>query len=222
MASKVSAIDTFKQAMLGCIELEKTKRGLGKMFHSAVIDLLNEHPGKTADELSALFVETMTEVENTLRSELVEAFGDEYDLRAEMPSWTQYKSDYKRALLKVDRRDLIKCGGIADVKKKLGEISKALKEKEEGGVSDDTAAGTNAAENGGGKAASNSDTYEVSDAVHGYVTEAMNILSKLDEDTAADVARHFRDAAAARMRKMGVANKKVGAVTSGAKKTEAA
>src|SRR6056297_353754 len=138
MANQVKALDTFKQAMLGCIELEKTKRGLGAMFHSAVIDLLNENPGLTGDELAAVFVETMTEVENTLRSELVEAFGEDFDIRAEMPSWTQYKSDYKVALTKVHRSDLMKCKGIADVKKKLGEVRAALKEKAAGANTDET------------------------------------------------------------------------------------
>lgn len=215
MAVKVSSVDTFKQAMLGCIELEKTKRGLGKMFHAAVIDLLNENPGLTGEELSTLFLETMTEVENTLRSELVEAFGEDFDLKEAMPSWTQYKSDYKQAMLKVDRRDLIKCGGVADVKKKLNEVRKALKEKEEAGLSDG-APEDKVTDNKSG----NPGLDQLPGEVQATLREALKVLSGLPEDAAAEVAENFKNAAAAKMRRLGLANKKIGAtagVSGGAK-----
>lgn len=205
MAVKVKAVDTFKQAMLGCIELEKTKRGLGKMFHSAVVDLLNENPGSTGEELAEVFLSTMTEVENTLRSELVEAFGEDFELKEAMPSWTQYKSDYKQALLKVDRRDLIKCGGVADVKKALGEVRKAMKEKAEGGASTDS----NPADNGGSDKAAGGkadDKFHVSGlsgipaSARESVAEALKALAQLDDATAAEVALHFKNAAWGRAR----------------------
>lgn len=208
MAVKVSSVDTFKQAMLGCIELEKTKRGLGKLFHAAVIDLLNENPGLTGEELSALFLETMTEVENTLRSELVEAFGEDFDLKEAMPSWTQYKSDYKQAMLKVDRRDLIKCGGVADVKKKLNEVRKALKEKEEAGLSDGAPADSKAE-------TTTTSLDKIPAAARPFIEEALNTMARLSDADAAELAMTFRNKTSERVRRLGQAKKKIGA-TAGA------
>ena len=216
MAVQVKAVDTFKTAMLGCIELEKTKRGLGAMFHTAVVDLLNENPGMTGDELSVVFVDTMTEVENTLRSELVEAFGEDFELRAAMPSWSQYKSDYKTALTKVHRSDLIKCKGVADVKKKLGEVRAALKEKADGGASNDSPA-----DNGGsddatsGKAVDVPGVTKLPESVKRVMQSALEAMSRMDEATALEVAEAFKKSAWANARN---SNPKLAAVTSGSNK----
>ena len=191
MADKVSALSTFKTAFVGLISVESTKRGLSKQFHSAVIDLLNENPGMTGEEASKLFLETLTTVENTLRSELVAAFGDDAEVRTEMPSWTQYKSDYKRALEMVHRSDLMKCGGVADVKAKLTEVRNAMKEKTEAGSD-----GGNPADNGGGKAGGKHSNPTIQSLVDEYV----NALSSLNDADALEVATRSRDAAMAKMR----------------------
>lgn len=219
MADKVKAVDRFGSVYGEFIAHEKTKRGLGNRFHAAVVMLLNENPTATQEELQKMFLETLTEAENAHASELLAEFGEDATPK-DLSAWTQYKSNYKTALVKVDRRDILKCNGPYQLNLKLQEVRKALKEKESGGVSDDTAAG-DAGENGGGKAASNSDTYEVSEKVHAYVTEALSILSKMDEDTAAEVAEKFKNAAAARFRNMGNAHRKLKGVTGGGKKLTA-
>src|SRR5690554_7941269 len=81
MADKVKSVEQFSSAFHSAIAVEKSKRGLGKMFHEAVITLLNEHPDATADELVTLFRETLTEVENTLQGELKEAFGEDAEAK---------------------------------------------------------------------------------------------------------------------------------------------
>lgn len=210
MAAKVSAIETFKAAFSGLIGVEVSKRGLGKQFHSAFIDLLNENVGKTNKELVTLFLETLTEVENTLRSELVAAFGADAEVKEHMPSWTQYKSDYKRGLELVDRRDLIKCGGVADVKAKLNEVRKAMKEKESGSGSADTPV-----ENGGGKAGKGIDLTSIPEAARAFVSDALVTLAHLSENDAIEVASRFKMAAVSRLKKMGDAKKKIGVATSG-------
>lgn len=204
MAVKVSAIDTFKAAYSGLIGVEQTKRGLGKQFHSAVIDLLNENPGSTGEEIVKLFLETLTEVENTLRSELVEAFGPDAEVKEFMPSWVQYKSDYKRALELVDRRDLIKCGGVADVKKKLNEVREAMKEKESGAGNTDEPA-----ENGGGKAGTGGmDLSKIPEGARQFVTDALRTMEELGDSDATEVAVGFKTAAVARLKNMAKAKKK--------------
>lgn len=213
MADKVKSVDQFGSVYGEFIAHEKTKRGLGNRFHSAVVMLLNENPGSTPEELVKMFLETLTEAENAHASELLAEFGEDATSK-DLSAWTQYKSNYKTALLKVDRRDILKCNGPGQMNTKLQEVRKALKEKEEGGTSDDTAG---AADNGGGKAA-NTDTYEVSDKVHGYVSEALSILSQMDDDTAAEVAEHFKNAAAKRFRNMGMAKGKLRGVTGSANK----
>lgn len=204
MAAKVSAIDTFKAAYSGLIGVEKSKRGLGKQFHSAVIDLLNENPGMTGEEVVKLFLETLTEVENTLRGELVEAFGPDAEVKEFMPSWVQYKSDYKRALELVDRRDLMKCGGVADVKKKLNEVREAMKEKEsESGSTGESA------ENGGGKADTGGlDLSKIPESARKFISDALITMSKLTDDDATEVAVGFKTAAVARLKNMANAKKK--------------
>lgn len=210
MAAKVSAMETFKAAYSGLIGVEQTKRGLGKQFHSAVIDLLNENPGMTGEEVVKLFLETLTEVENTLRSELVAAFGPDAEVKEFMPSWVQYKSDYKRAIELVDRRDLMKCGGIADVKKKLGEVRDAMKEKESGGTNSN-----DSGENDGGKSESGGlDLSKIPEGARKFVTDALRTLSELDESDATEVAVGFKTAAVARMKRMGNAKKKIGMANS--------
>lgn len=220
MASQVKAIDTFKTAMLGCVELEKTKRGLGAMFHSAVIDLLNENPGMTGDELSVVFVDTMTEVENTLRSELVEAFGEDFDLREAMPSWTQYKSDYKVALTKVHRSDLIKCKGVRDVKKAKDAVNAAMKEKADGTSNTDSPADNGGTDNAaGGKAVDQPGADKLPPKVRSVMQSALEAMSRMDEATALEVAESFKKSAWARARN---ANPKLAAVTSGGTDKKAA
>lgn len=211
MAAQVKAIESFKHAYSGLIGVEKTKRGLSKQFHSAVIDLLNENPGKTGEEIVELFLSTLTEVENTLRSELVEAFGPDAEVKSEVPSWAQYKSDYKRALELVDRSDLMKCGGVADVKAKLGEVRKAMKEKEEG--NSDSAAG-NAASDGASDNTGGLDLSSIPEGARKFVSDALITLSKLEDGDATEVAVGFKTAAVARLKRLGAAKKKVGAVVS--------
>jgi len=213
MAAQVKAIDTFKAAFSGLIAVENTKRGLGRQFHSAVIDLLNECPGNTGKEMVTLFLETLTEVENTLRSELIAAFGADAEVKEFMPSWVQYKSDYKRAIELVDRRDLIKCGGVADVKKKLNEVREAIKEKESGGTNTDTPA-----ENDGGKADAATtgglDLSKIPEGARKYITDALTTMSHLTNEDAVEIAVNFKTAAVARMKQLAKAKKKM-AVTTG-------
>ena len=214
MADKVSALSTFKTAYVGLIGVETTKRGLSKQFHAAVIDLLNENPGMTGEEASKLFLETLTTVENTLRSELVAAFGDDAEVRTEMPSWTQYKSDYKRALEMVHRSDLMKCSGVADVKAKLTEVRNAMKEKTEAGSDG------NPADNDGGKAGDVAKTgvgHRLPESIQSLVDEYVTALSSLNDHDALEVATRSRDAAMAKMR----LSKKKGAAMGTADKVRA-
>lgn len=216
MAAQVKSVDRFGSVYGECIAHEKTKRGLGNRFHSAVVMLLNENPTATPEELQKMFLETLTEAENAHAAELTAEFGDDATPK-DLSAWTQYKSNYKTALLKVDRRDILKCNGPYQLNLKLQEVRKALKEKEEGGASSDAAPGDNAGENGGGKAA-NTDTYEVSDKVHSYVSEALSILAQMDDDTAAQVAEQFKNSAAKRFRNMGNAHRKLRGVTGSSNK----
>lgn len=206
MADKVKSVEQFSSAFHSAIAVEKSKRGLGKMFHEAVITLLNEHPDATADELVTLFRETLTEVENTLQGELKEAFGEDAEAK-DLSSWTQYKSNYKRALEMVDRRDIMKCSGPYDLNMKLQEVRKALKEKTETGVSDAAPA------NEGGVTSSGvTDVGTLPAHVQAIVSEAVKLLAKLPEDAATEAADIFKNAAAARLRKLGHGKKKIGAV----------
>lgn len=206
MADKVKSVEQFSSAFHSAIAVEKSKRGLGKMFHEAVITLLNEHPDATADELVTLFRETLTEVENTLQSELKEAFGEDAEVK-DLSSWTQYKSNYKRALEMVDRRDIMKCSGPYDLNMKLQEVRKALKEKSETGVSD--AAPT---DEGGSTGSVATKVEGLPSNVNARVAEAMKLLAQLPEDAALEAADIFKNAAAARLRKLGHGKKKIGAV----------
>lgn len=206
MAVKTKATEQFCSAYHAAIAVEKSKRGLGNMFHDAVIMLLNEHTNATPEELVELFRETVVEVENTLMGELKEAFGDDAEPN-DLGAWKQYKSNYKKALELVDRRDILKCSGPGQLNTKLNEVRKALKEKENGGVSTDD----NPADNGAGDSAGSKAGDTVPTKVRSLIDEAVHILSGLDEATATEVAEHFRNAAAARMRKFGMAKKKVGA-----------
>lgn len=215
MAVEVKSKELFSSVYSESISHEVSKRGLGNRFHKALVQLLNENPNADSEELVKLFRETITEVENTLASELTDHLGEDATPK-DLTAWTQYKSNYKRALQLVSRSDLMKCEGPYHVNMKLQEVRKALKEKEEGTASTDDS--PSAGENGGGKPAANTDTYEVSDKVHGFVSEALSILSKMDDDTAAEVAEHFKNAAAKRFRTMGNARGKLRGVNGGAKK----
>lgn len=206
MAVQVKATEQFSSAYHAAIAVEKSKRGLGNMFHEAVIMLLNENPGTTGDELVELFRETLTEVENTLMGDLKAEFGEEAEPK-DLSSWTQYKSNYKKALEICDRRDIMKCSGPGQLNVLLNDVRKALKEKAEG---DDPA------DNGGGKAGDgNSGIDKLPGDVQATLREALKVLSGLPEDAAAEVAENFRNAAAAKMRRLGLAKKKIGA-TAGA------
>lgn len=206
MADQVKSVEQFRSVMGEAITHEKSKRGLGNRFHSAVITLLNENPNATADELVVLFRETLTEVENALSGEVTAEFGEDATAK-DLTAWTQYKSNYKKALEMVDRRDIMKCNGPYQVSMKLQEVRKALKEKEDGSVPTDG----NPADNGAGDSAGSKAGDAVPKKVRSLIDEAVHILSGLDEATATEVAEHFRNAAAARMRKFGMAKKKVGA-----------
>lgn len=207
MADKVKSVEQFSSAFHSAIAVEKSERGLGKMFHEAVITLLNEHPDATADELVTLFRETLTEVENTLQGELKEAFGEGAEAK-DLSSWTQYKSNYKCALEMVDRRDIMKCSGPYALNMKLQEVRKALKEKNDTGVSDAAPA------NEGGSTGSVATSVEgLPSNVNARVAEAMKLLAQLPEDAALEAADIFKNAAAARLRKLGHGKKKIGAVT---------
>ena len=216
MAAKVKSVEQFSSAYTGFIALEKTKGGLGKTFHEAVIMLLNENPNATPEELVKLFRETITEVENTRMAELKEAFGE--DATPDMlGDWKQCKSDYKRALELVDRRDLLRCNGWYQVRTKKAEVLKALKERESAGLAD----GSNPVDNGagnsaGGKAGDNLGFDKLPGEVQSTLREALQFLTKLDSDSAAEVAENFKNAAAARMRRLGKAKKKIGAAVGSA------
>jgi hypothetical protein len=196
MAATVKAMDTFKVAFSGLITVEDTKRGLSKTFHSAVIDLLNENPTLSGEEAAKLFLETLTEVENTLRSEIVAVFGPDAEVKTCMPSWVQYKSDYKRALEEVHRSDIMKCNGVAAVKGKLTEVRQAMKEKASGSTDG------NPADNDGGKAggAKTGVGHRLPEAVQAMVDEYIATLSKLDDADALEVATRSCAAAFAKMR----------------------
>lgn len=221
MAVQVKAIDTLKQAMHGCIALENAKGELSKLFHRAMIEALNENPGMTGEELGKFFSETMAEVENTLRSEIVEARGDFEHIREVVPSWVQYHSDIKRAFELVDRRDLVKCRTFSDVKKKLQEVRDALKEKaagESGGDPADNGAGDGAGSKAGGSTIPGFDSLPESVRTElGAGLKALAQLSEMSEGEAAKVAQAFHNKANAALRTFGNAHKKVAAgVNSGA------
>lgn len=215
MAVKVTSTDTLKLAMRGCIELEKSKRGLGKLFHTAVVELLNENPDMTGDELGKAWLEAVAEVENTLRGEIVDALGEYDKIEEVLPSWRQYKSDIKRAFEMVDRRDLIKCGTFSDIKAKLQEVRDAMKEKAAG------ESGGEPAENGGGKAGDSLDLSSIPASARPFLREAMKALTSLGDDDAAEVAENFKNAAFGRMRNLSKAKKKLSGVNGGANKAAA-
>lgn len=207
MADKVKSVEQFSSAFHSAIKVEKSRRGLGNMFHEAVITLLNENPDATAEELVVLFRETLTEVENTLMGEVKAAFGEDAEAK-DLSAWTQYKSNYKKALEMIDRRDIMKCSGPYQVNMKLQEVRKALKERDDGGVSTDTPADNGATSSGAG-----SKVEGLPSNVNARVAEAMKLLAQLPEDAALEAADIFKNAAAARLRKLGHGKKKVGAVT---------
>lgn len=207
MADKVKSVEQFSSAFHSAIKVEKSRRGLGNMFHEAVITLLNENPDATAEELVVLFRETLTEVENTLMGEVKAAFGEDAEAK-DLSAWTQYKSNYKKALEMIDRRDIMKCSGPYQVNMKLQEVRKALKERDDGGVSTDTSADNGATSGGAGSKVEGLPTN-----VNARVAEAMKLLAQLPEDAALEAADIFKNAAAARLRKLGHGKKKVGAVT---------
>lgn len=211
MAAQVKSEALFSAACHAAIAVEKSRRGLGNMFHEAVIALLNENPASTADELVEKFHEVITVVENTLQAELKAEFGEDATAK-DLGSWTQYKSNYKSALKLVDRRDIMSCTGPGQLNTKLQEVRKALKEKENGGVSTDDNPTENGAAAGGGAAVGAGGKVEgVSSAVNTRLHEAMKLLAQLPEDAALEAAEIFKNAAAARLRKLGHAKKKVGA-----------
>lgn len=212
MAVKTKSVEQFSSAYHAAIAVEKSKRGLGNTFHDAVITLLNENPNATPEELVELFRETVTEVENSLMGELKEAFGADADPK-ELSAWTQYKSNYKKALEMVDRRDIMKCTGPYQVNMKLQEVRKALKEKENGGLTDENPADNGRGDNpsAGSKAGDNPGLDKLPGDVQATLREALRVLSGLPEDAASEVAENFRNAAAAKLRRLGLAKKKVGA-----------
>lgn len=202
MAVKVKSVEQFSSVFQECIALEKSKRGLGNRFHDAVITLLNENPNATPDELAKLYSETMTEVENTLSGELKEAFGEDAEPK-DLGAWTQYKSNYKNALKKVDRRDILRCSGPGQLNQKLNEVRKALKEKEEAGLSDG-----NPADNGGGKAGKRTGLEVVPEGIRDTIGEALWALAQLNETEQSEVAENFKRAA---FRNLKTGKKKAGA-----------
>lgn len=213
MAAKVTSMDQFRSAFQSALKAEEAKRGLGKLFHEAVITLLNENPSATPDELVALFKDTIVEVENTLMGALKTAFGEDAEPK-DLGSWTQYKSNYKRALELVDRRDILKCTGSGQVNIKLNEVRKALNEKDSGNVSTDTTTDNGSAASGGGSGAGGK-VVGLSSKVSARLDEALKLLAKLPEDAALEAADILKNAAAARLRKLGKGNKKVGATVAG-------
>lgn len=205
MAAKVKSTDLFGGVYEACIAHAKAERGLGNRFHSALIMLLNENPNADKPQLVKLFEETLTEVENTHLATLKAELGEDATPK-DMRTWTQYKSDFKRALEMVDRSDLMKCNGVRQVKDKLIEVRQAMKEKAAGGASNDS----------GTPADSKAETHPGFDNLPGGVKarlgEALKILSNLPESAALEVAESFKKSAAHRLRTLGQAKKKVGAV----------
>ena len=215
MAATVKAMDQFRSAFQSALKAEEAKRGLGKLFHEAVITLLNENPNATPDELVALFKDTVVEVENTLMGALKTAFGEDAEPK-DLGSWTQYKSNYKRALEMVDRRDIMKCTGPGQINIKLNEVRKALNEKANGGAATDSNPTDNGAAAAGGAAAgAGGKVRGISSNADAIVAEAMAILAKLPEAEQAQAADVFKNHVAARLRKLGKGNKKVGATVAG-------
>jgi len=211
MAAQVKSEAQFSAAMHAAIKVEDAKRGLGNLFHEAVITLLNENPDCTADELVEKFNEVVTIVENTLQAEVKAKFGEDATAK-DLSAWTQYKSNYKRALTLVNRRDIMACTGPGQLNTKLQEVRKAIKEKEEGGVSTDANPTDNGAAAGGGAAVGAGGKVEgVSSAVNQRLHDAMKLLAQLPEDAALEAAEIFKNAAAARLRKLGHGKKKIGA-----------
>lgn len=207
MADKVKSVEQFSSVFQECIALENTKRGLGNRFHAAVVTMLNENPNATPDELVKLYSETMTEVENTLSGELKEVFGDDAEA-SDLGAWTQYKSNYKNALKKVDRRDILKCNGPGQMNQKLNEVRKALKEREESGLNDGNPADNGAGGGAGGKAGKRTGMEVVPDSLQDTIGEALWALAQLDEAEATLIAENFKRAA---FKNLKLGKKKAGA-----------
>lgn len=201
MADVTKSSTTFKEWAVGAIALEETKRGLGKVFHRAVMELLSENPGKTPKELSAIYTEALKVLANELTVEL-----DGASLNEALPSFRQYLSDYKRGL-ELLGYDLRKCGGIADVKKAKADVAAAMKEKESGGVSDDT---SKPGDNGGGKPEVKTEAVNdpgLPEDIRNKLNNAIEALSKMNEAEAKELVNAFHNQVWAKMRK---GNKKMG------------
>lgn len=212
MAIATTCMTHFSSWLEGALQMEETKRGLGKVFHTAVMTMLNENEGKTNEELAGIFTDTLKELANKYVDKL-----NGVPLREAVPSFTQYLSDYKRCL-ELCGYEIRKCGGVADVKKLLQATRDAVKEKEAGVHPDDTKAPTakTASASGGGAVSSSGFSGEV----QRKLDNALKALSQMSEAEALEVVSHFEGAAWKRVkvanRKAGVISRKDGAATKAA------